>query len=1405
MSPSAPAYRLGLDLGSVSLKGLVLDPSGRIRFKSYLRTGGQPLQAAMELLRAMAAALGAVEFSGAVVTGSGKELISAATGIDAVNEIVAHATAAWTRHPGIESIIEIGGQDSKYIVVGRGADGLYFLRDHAFNELCAAGTGAFLDQQADRMGLDIERFSACARDAVRIAQVAGRCSVFAKSDMIHLQQRAVPADEIAAGFCYALARNYLATLCRGRTPPAPVLFQGGVAANHGVVRAFRELLNLDAAGLVVPEHCEAMGALGAALIAGERPLHPPLALTALIDALSRRPFGGETASALAPLVQKPVPTVSPSAAAQARGNTHVLGVDMGSASTKAVVVDSARNLIAAACLPTAGDPIGALKRAMHDIRRQLPGAWIAHAAATGSGRQLARALIGGGSVLDEISAQALSAAFFVPDADTVIEIGGQDSKFIRMAAGEIETFRMNRACAAGTGAFLEEQAGRLGIGIAQEFSAAAFRSSAPAVLGSRCTVFMDSDLVHYLQRGASGADLCAGLAYAIGRNYLEKVVGSNPVGEKIVFQGGVARNRAVHAVFENLLAKTIHRHPRPELSGALGAAFAALEDLSQGITGQPLRLDNLQLEGRVESVACGRCENSCAIRKVASGNRRPAYFGGVCGRFEGAALHPAAGEDAFAIRERLLHDSVAKPSDTCFRGEVGIPLTLTMCDYLPFWGTFFRHLGYRTHFSGATNRSIVAAGLRRVPAEFCYPVKILFGHVYELIGKGIRQIFIPHLRLFIPPGESSERYACPYTQAAPYVVRENVAPEAEILTFEYPVEREAAHWAETLAKALGVRRAEVESAGRAAQAAQDAFRARCRAEGQAFLSRLTKDGKRGAVLLGRPYNTADRHLSLNLARRLKGLGVEPIPFDFLPLEREPLPPLWERIRWGYGRKLVQAARALKHHPHLGAVIVTNFGCGPDAFVDQYLEAELKGVPHLLLELDDHQAEAGLVTRIEAFARNFKIRRSPPPPVLTGRDPGKPRRPLREYTYYVPAFMDHAYAITGALKASGCKTVLLPPTDDASWNLGLKHAYGRECHPFIAFAGDLLKAAERPGFVPEEACYFGPSYFGPCLLPQYPLALHLILERVGLAGVTVMNITDPTNMKELGRSYMVRLALGLYAIDRFYKWKTEIEPREAEKGSVRRVYREILSDLEKGLATGGFFRALNTSAARFRATPLRRAVGTRPRVGIVGDVFTRVNPHSNDQLYAKLNQMGFDVWSSGSVIDVSFLAMEQRHAELFKEGRPAAAAAAKALIPALKSGRRLIDRCFPDSIRTPQERHYPDVLRASSRYVSFWIDKVLSLNLNRIEELHRAGADGIINVMCHNCMLGTVTASLSKSIRKDIDDKPFCSLVFEGLKSTHTVNRLEAFAHQVRSFRTTRRGRKNQMRLLKAEKEPQSGF
>ena len=316
-------------------------------------------------------------------------------------------------------------------------------------------------------------------------------------------------------------------------------------------------------------------------------------------------------------------------------------------------------------------------------------------------------------------------------------------------------------------------------------------------------------------------------------------------------------------------------------------------------------------------------------------------------------------------------------------------------------------------------------------------------------------------------------------------------------------------------------------------------------------------------------------------------------------------------------------------------------------------------------------------------------------------------------------------------------------------------------------------------MPEKACYFGPSYFGACLLPQYIIAMHLILKRIGLGEVTIMNITDETNMKELGPAYLARMALGIYAIDRFFKWKTEIEPYEEETGSVDRVYREVLSNIEKGLETGNFFKALKRGVRALKAVKLTSKAGTRPKIGVVGDVYTRINAHSNGRLFENLKNMGFEVWPSCSMIDLTFMALELKSDDFLKEGKNFKSFLAKGTLPLVKMCKLLIDRYFPDSIRTPQERDINFIKKTVGKHIDITIDRALTLNLNRIGELHEAKADGILNVMCHNCMLGTVTESLTPALRKEMDDIPICTLVYEGLKSTHNKNRLEAFAHQVK--------------------------
>ena len=381
-------YFLGLDLGSVSLDCVILNDEKKIVYQSYRRTNGRPLKAASELFAEMEQTCENIEFSDICITGSGKELIAEQFGFGTTNEIIAHATAAWTLYPDVKHIFEIGGQDSKFITVGKNGSGKHYLKDHAFNELCAAGTGAFLDQQAQRLGLTTEELGKIAFSAKNVPSVAGRCSVFAKSDMIHLQQKGVPKDEIAAGLCFSLARNYLSALCRGKIPKPPILFQGGVAANKGVVRAVREILNLSENELIIPENFGVMGAIGAALSAFESKENKKTALSDIAKNFSQA-FDFIEESDLSPIkfenvseVQKEERPKDPSAL--------FLGIDVGSVSTKGALIDKNRNVIASAYLPTAGKPIEAVEKVVAEINAKAPShAPFAAVAATGSGRVLA--------------------------------------------------------------------------------------------------------------------------------------------------------------------------------------------------------------------------------------------------------------------------------------------------------------------------------------------------------------------------------------------------------------------------------------------------------------------------------------------------------------------------------------------------------------------------------------------------------------------------------------------------------------------------------------------------------------------------------------------------------------------------------------------------------------------------------------------------------------------------------------------------------------------------------------------------------------------------------------------------------------------------------------------------------
>jgi len=981
---------LGADLGSVSVNLVLLDDASRVVEDHYLRHKGQAL-------RTLAAALDDVlhrhpgeEIKSLSLTGTGGTLAADIAGATFVNEIVAQAAAVGRLYPAVHTVIEIGGQDSKLIILGEDEKtGRTVIRDFAMNAICAAGTGSFLDQQASRLGLSVEAFGELALRSPRPPRIAGRCSVFAKSDMIHLQQEGAPDYDIVAGLCFAMARNFKATIAKGKDFRFAYCFMGGVAANKGMVRAFTEVLGLDAGELVIPEHYASMGAIGAVLTAAERGELAPFAGTAALHDY----LAGEHAEeeGLEPLVLREAHRAAKAAAAAPAGGAKLdcfLGIDVGSLSTNVVAMDKDYNIISKRYLMTAGRPIEAIRQGLAEVGAEVADKVVIRGVGTtGSGRYLTGDFVGADIVKNEITAQATAAAYIDAGVDTVFEIGGQDSKYISLDGGAIVDFEMNKVCAAGTGSFIEEQSERLGVNIKREFGELALSAPEPCLLGERCTVFMETDILSHQQRGAPRDALCAGLAYSIVLNYLNRVVQEKRVGDNIFFQGGVAFNKSVVAAFEKITGKEVTVPDHHEVTGAWGMAMLAREewDGTRASTFKGWDLSHKKYEQ--SSFECEDCPNACEIKVVEVEGEAPLYYGSRCEKYdvERKKAHER-GEglpNLFAVREKLLNAAYTQVHPREDAPRVGLPRALFVHEMLPFFRTLLAELGFNVVLSDRTNKGIIHDGVEAVASECCFPVKVAHGHVLNLLAKGVDAIFMPSaISLERQNALTDKSFTCPYIQTAPYVIAAALdlpAREMPVLVPKLYFERGDGALVNALydaLKVLGVRKGDVRRAYGAAKRAQNEFYARIKARGIQALEALGKDDN-AVVVIGRPYNTCDGGINLEMPKKFRDLGTLAIPMDFLPLEEVELSAEWDNMYWKYGQRILSAVEIIRKDARLHGVYITNFGCGPDSFLLKFFRVKMGGKPFLQLEIDEHSADAGAITRAEAFLDSIKNFRDKP--------------------------------------------------------------------------------------------------------------------------------------------------------------------------------------------------------------------------------------------------------------------------------------------------------------------------------------------------------------------------------------------------------------------------------------------
>ena len=1419
---SAPSVylSLGIDLGAAAVKVALCGPDGALVADAAAPTQGRPLAALVAALAGLGGAAGADERTIQVaVTGGARALFDGVVPATVVNEVVAAARGAVAAAPGVRGVVDMGGQFAKWIALDGGAppEGAAVLtsssvaaaaaaaaevRDFATNGLCAAGSGAFLEQQAARLQVSETELGRMAMGAATGATIAGRCSVFAKSDMIHLQQKGTPADEIAYGLCLALVRTFLTTIVGSRDLPLPIALVGGGALNPGIVRAFRELLDLEEGDLVVPAAPRVVGAVGAALLAGDV---PAIRLGALREAVAAAARSADAAASDESAALAPLPVVATDGRPSETpplppGDGPIaawLGVDVGSVSTNLVLFRadgdaSGPELLHGVYLPTRGRPVEVLREGLGEIRARFGDRLrVTGVGTTGSGRHLAAELLGADAVHNEITAQTVSAAYYVPEVDTIFEIGGQDAKYVSVRDGHLADFEMNRICSAGTGSFLEEQARRLGVDIlAGEFADRALAAGRAPDLGTRCTVFMDAELVRAQQRGATVDAICAGLAYSVARNYLEKVVGGRPVGRHILFQGGTASNAAVVAAFRALLGRPVAVHPYNRLSGAIGAALLAARAYRSERYETRFRGLDAVAAPEIRSFECHHCDNRCQVNRIRLGDR-VVHFGDACERYaakdRAAVLAERPFPELFAAREALferhLRAAVAAvpegaPRLGLARGSLGM-------EYLVLWATLLAELGYEPVLSPRATPRLLRDHSGGVPAEVCLPIKTAAAQVRALLGSGAcERVFVPGVLECGPrPGAVDEAAACLYTQQLPDMLR--ATHGARIVTARVTLDTTALARREQVQALARVLRRTPEAVTDALDAALGAHRRFCDGRRALGADALAASFDRAVVVLGKPYNTHDSFQNLSLARHLERAGLLAVPWDLLPLDEVTLDERWDSLPWHYNREQLRAVEWLRRDPRLFPLLVSSYGCGPDGFTVKHLEELLAGRPRLLLEFDEHQGEAGLVTRIEAFADevDFHQRAGGLPATPRRTTPGPPATPTDKRRFFISDFAVTAPVYAAVLRAAGYEAYMLPPPDAVSARLGEEHASGRECHPYSMVLGDMLRliGERRPG--PEDV-FLSIECSTPCLLRQYADGFRLAAERVGDGGLTVWTPTAVGLNRLVGTVLVMRLYEGLFVTDALLALATRLRAYEREPGTMDGLLATWLARVYDAIAEHRRVGPLLAEAeAALWAAPRGGGPGDRPVVGVTGDLYTRANAFANSDLFRRLEALGCEVWPSTAHASLGDLSSAAVVPWLARHGR-VRGALSEGLSWALMAGvRRLLMRHLrPETCELAVEPPPEVLLQRAAPYLDRDSNYLVTQLVAKMADFLDRGADGVVSAVGINCMVGVTAAAEIPRIRADRGGAPLLTLTYGANEGPAQRLRLETFVHQVKERR-----------------------
>ena len=1238
-------HTLGIDIGSTTVKIAILDSNNNILFSDYKRHYANIRETLSYLLNEAYLKLGNLELH-PMITGSGGLTLANHLQVPFVQEVISVATALKALAPQTDVAIELGGEDAKIIYFEGGNV------EQRMNGICAGGTGSFIDQMASLLQTDAGGLNEYAKNYNSLYTIAARCGVFAKSDIQPLINEGATKEDLSASIFQAVVNQTISGLACGKPIRGHVAFLGGPLHFLSELKeAFIRTLKLDDEHIIKTDHSHLFAAIGSAMNAKKDVSFSMEEMVTKLSSDIKMEFEVERMEPLFACetdyeefkVRHSRHHIHTADFATYKGNCY-LGIDAGSTTTKVALVGEDGSLLYSFYSSNDGSPLKTAIRSIREIYSQIPeGARIVRSCSTGYGEALLKAafLLDDGEV--ETVAHYYAAAFFNPDVDCILDIGGQDMKCIKIKNQTVDSVQLNEACSSGCGSFIETFAKSLNYSV-EDFAHTALFAEHPIDLGTRCTVFMNSKVKQAQKEGASVSDISAGLAYSVIKNALFKVIkvsDASSLGKNIVVQGGTFYNDAVLRSFEKIAGCEAIRPDIAGIMGAFGAALIARERYNEGYETSMLsfeKIDALQFE--TSMAKCKGCTNNCrlTINKFSGG--RQFISGNRCERGLGKQKNENKVPNLFDYKLKRIFGYEPLPADEAFRGTVGIPRVLNMYENYPFWFTFFTKLNYRVIVSPVSNRKIYELGIESIPSESeCYPAKLAHGHVSWLIDKKVDFIFYP--ALFYERNEfedANNHYNCPIVTSYSENIKNNVEEIGRgeaVLRNPFMSFRDLKTVTEALVKEFKeLPEFEVMEAARLAWEEQDAARKDMMKKGEEVLSYLNQTGKRGIVLAGRPYHI-DPEINHGIPELINSYDIAVLTEDSISHLAQQERPLIVSDQWMYHSRLYAAASYVKTVENLDLIQLNSFGCGLDAVTTDQVNDILSGSDKIYtcLKIDEVNNLGAARIRIRSLLSAIRVRekqnkkRTIRSCAITKVQFTEEMR--KEYTILCPQMSPiHFDIIQPTFCACGYNFEVLENDNRRAVDVGLKYVNNDACYPSLMVVGQIMDALLSGKYDLNKTAVIMTQTGGGCRATNYVGFIRRALEKAGMPQIPVISLnlggieTNPGFHMNL--DLLMHAAYGAVFGDIFMRCVYRMRPYEKEPGSVEAIHQKWLKKCQdfvssKHMSFFKFRKMCRQMIEDFDNIPITDEI--KPRVGIVGEILVKFAPAANNYLVDLLESEG----------------------------------------------------------------------------------------------------------------------------------------------------------------------------------------